>query len=152
MPGAQVDVIEAEGSEAARYFALDHDVRRPDEPAEIVAPTRRVEVDHDAALRRVVVPPPEAAVGVWFVGDEGPEGARRVATRRLDEHDVGPEVTQQLSGPRTPEARDFDDPHPVERAGHSTPASSSATNSSSVTPRSPQNTSRLCSPSSGAPR
>src|SRR6185503_14192663 len=137
---AEVGVVESERREAAGRFTFEDDVRARDEPAELVLPARGVEVDHDAALRRVVVPPPETAVAMRGVTDEGAEVARLVTTRRLHDHDVGAEVPQHLPGPRAPLARDLHDPHTGERAAHSTPDSSRAANSSSVTPSRSQNT------------
>ena len=74
-------------AERARRLALEHDVGVGHETADTARrPSGVVEVEHDAALRRVVVPPPEAALGIGDVVDEGPVRRgwrdRRAARRR----------------------------------------------------------------------
>ena len=58
----------------------------------------------DAELVGVVVPPPQAALGIGVIVDERLERPRLVTARRLDDHDVGAEVGEQLAR-RTPRAR-----------------------------------------------
>ena len=136
-----------------RGLALEHDVGLGHEPAEVVGPRVGGEVEHDAALGRVVVPPPEAALGVVDVVGEGSVGAAGVTARRLDHDHVGAEVAEQLAR-RTPRA-----PTPARRrAARPAPRSRDAVLRQLLDlgrrrdPRSSDSTWWLCSPRHGPPR
>ena len=122
-----------------------------DQAAELGRVRVGVEIEHHPALRRVVVPPPEAALGVDDVVGERPVGAARVTAGRLDHHDVGTEIAEQLAGMRGVLARELDDTNTVQRTGqrivtHMTPSRSSSSMSASERPSTSCNTRRLCSP------
>ena len=112
--GAEVGVVETEGGERVGRLALEHDVGLGREPAEVICPGVGGEVEHDAALGRVVVPPPEAALGVLDVVGERVVCRREgVTARRLDHDDVGPEVAEHLPGERGMLRRQLDDASPA---------------------------------------
>jgi hypothetical protein len=115
---AQLGVVDAEVVEHPRVLALEHEVRAGDELTEARAICFDVEVEDDAALRRVVVPPPEAAVGVDHVVDERSVPPRPVPAGRLDDHHVGAEVAEQLPGVGGAVARQLDDAEPFEDRRH----------------------------------
>ena len=113
--GAELGVVDPERVEHAGVLGLDDDVGRRREATEGVATVVGVEVEHDAALRRVVVPPPQAAVGVVLVAGEGPVGARHVAAGRFDDDHVGPEVPEELGAVRAAVVGQLDDTDAVEQ-------------------------------------
>jgi hypothetical protein len=81
-----------------------------------------LDIGHDAALRRVVVPPPEASFGAGRIVDERRESALGRTTRRLDHDHVGTEVGEELARPRDVMMGELDHPHAVERAHQITPS------------------------------
>ena len=93
-----------------------------------------VEVGDDAALGRVVVPPPQAALGPGHVVDERLERALRRPARRLDDDDVGAEVGEQLAGPGARARGSARHPEAVERAHQITPSSARRPISAGVRP------------------
>ena len=132
----EVVVVDAPLREPSRRLALEHDVHGPDETAEeIEVIVAVVEIERDAELARLVVPPPEAALGSGHVVDEGPVPARVVPGARLHQHDLRAEVREQLARVRRPLARELHDAEPCERSlapraaacrRHSTPSSRSS--------------------------
>src|SRR5262249_10393270 len=85
------------------------------------------------------------------VADERLPAPHRTATRRLDEHDVGAHVAQELAGERNPLVRELDDANACERA-HTTPCARRVATSSALNPSTAVNTSSVCSPTQGPPR
>ncbi len=109
-------MVEAELGERPGQLTFEHDVGVGHESAERAGAVVGGEVEHDAALRRVVVPPPEAALGVVDVVGERPVGAAGVSARRLDDDHVGAEVAEHLARERGLVRGELDHLQPVERA------------------------------------
>ena len=136
---AQIVVVEVPGGEGIGRLALENDVGLGGEPAEVLGTGVRVEVEHYPALRRVVVPPPEAALGVFDVVGEGPVGPARVAAWGLDDDHVGAEVAELLAREGGVFRRQLDHPQSGERprrlgprhSCHVTPSSSQCSISAS---------------------
>ena len=108
-----------------------------------------VEVEHDAALGRVVVPPPEAALGARLVVDERPVRARpgdRRAARRRSRRRRG---RRAACRERRVLARELDDPHAGQRRVEPSvtirsPPRRAAASISSSSARAPRRTPRRC--------
>src|SRR5207253_4273218 len=120
----------AEGGQPAGRLALDEHVRIGGEAAQQGGAGRPRDVERDAALARVVEPEEEAPLGVREPLPEGRDGAQRAAARRLDEHDVGAEVGQQLAGERALLVGEVEDAETGERARHQRRTKTSAAASS----------------------
>ena len=126
---------------ASGWLALEDDVGLAGEAAEVVGAGVGVEVEHDPALRRVVVPPPEAAFRVLDVVGERPVGPAGMAAGRFHHDHVGAEVAEHLPGERGVLAGQLDDPQAEQgprRLGgvaHVTPSFASCSISASSSPR-----------------
>ena len=135
----QLRVVQAQRIERAGRLGLEHDVGLCGKGTEIRRALRGVQVENDAALRRVVVPPPQTPVRIDPVVDERPVVARPVSAWRFDHDDVGPQVAEKLAGVRGSIARQLQHPkafeHPLPFA-QMMPADASASISESERPSS----------------
>ena len=116
--GAEFLVVEPELRQATGVLSLEHDVGAPRQCPEVGGALGGLEVEHDAALGRVVVPPPEARVGTGGTVDERPEPARRVTSGRFDDDHIGAEVGEQLPGVGRARTRELDDAQTFEHRFH----------------------------------
>ena len=117
-PGLRARVAEAGRSSAPGGAVFDDDVGCRDEPRHVSRAFGRPEVEDDRALVGVVVPEVERAVRAGDVIDERADGARGRAFRRLDLHDVGAHVGEELPGELSELVAEFDDSESC-RAGRS---------------------------------
>ena len=90
-------MVEARAAEASGRFGLEDDVGHRGQPARTARPAAGASRSSTTPRFQVVVPPPQAALGVGPVVHERLDGAGRVATGRLDQHDLGAQVGQQLA-------------------------------------------------------
>src|SRR4029453_10421445 len=84
--------------------------------AEPVSAVVVLEVDDDAVLVRLVVPPVEAALGIGHVVDERAVVPLRRAARRLDQDNLGSVVGEEPAAEGGVLARELDDAQAIERA------------------------------------
>ena len=110
----QARVVETEGRQPPGVVALEHDVGPTDQPPQPVAHRPHREVERHSALRGLVVPPPQAALGPRLVAGERPVASGRRALGRLDQDDVGAQLGQQLAGEGGPLAGQLHDPDAFE--------------------------------------
>jgi hypothetical protein len=85
-------VVEPQRVEPVRRLGLEHDVDVTRQCPEGRRSIRDVQVEHDPALGRVVVPPPQRPVRVDHAFGEGTMAARRVTARRLDDDDIRAQI------------------------------------------------------------
>ena len=109
VPGVERFPAEAARLQAARRLALEEHVGPLGERQQQLAAARPVDGQRDAALRGVEREPEERAVGIGRPAPEGRPPARRVALRRLDLHDVGAEVAEDLAGEEAGLVREVED-------------------------------------------
>ena len=109
-------VSEPDRGQEAGPEGFDDDIRRRRQAAEQRAAIGGLKAQRDAALRGVVVPERQAALGMRHVVDKRPDMAARLAARRLDLDHVGPEIAEQFAAELARLVRQLQHPQAGQRA------------------------------------
>ncbi|MBN9375207.1 MAG: hypothetical protein J0I40_07425, partial [Cellulomonas sp.] len=115
--GAQHVVAEAAGGHPAQPVGLDEDVGLRDERQQPLPPVGPVQRQADAALADVLRRPRDAAPDAVRAGVPRRAQPRRLPARRLDLHDVGPQLGEHPAGVCPGLVGEVEDPQARERSG-----------------------------------
>jgi len=107
--------LEAELGHPAGREGFDDDAGGRREPGEDRATVRRREIAGDAALVHVRGEPRDRTLAVLHVADEWRLQPVRLATGRLDLHDIGAEVREDAAAHRSGQVREIQDPAAAEK-------------------------------------
>ena len=100
--------IEAEDDRFRRTKRFHKDICRTKKRVENFASGKTVDVQENAALIGVVMPPIDAVISVRFAAIERPRVAVPGSVRRINPNDIGPHISHELSAVETRRPRDVE--------------------------------------------